>query len=70
MDESKNIYKVSPYECEQILNYKIPETYNIIHSDNPALINKNTANFARKQQIVDRLGKIEEKWTYILFKDH
>ena len=28
------------------------------------------AKFASKLQIVDRLGKIEEKCAYILFKDH
>ena len=65
-----NIYQVSPYEYDQIPNNNITESYKIDHSDTPGLINKNTAKFARKLQIVNRLGIIEEKCAYILFKDH
>ena len=69
-DRSKNIYQVTPYEYEQILNNKITESYRIDHCSIPALINKDTAKFASKLQIVDRLGKIDEKCPYILFIDN
>ena len=69
-DKSKDIYQVSPYEYEQILYNKITESYKIDHSDTTTLINRDTAKFVTKLQIVDRLGKIEEKCAYILFIDH
>ena len=49
---------------------RITKSYRIYHSDTTALINKDTAKFASKLQIVDKLGKIEEKCAYILFKVH
>ena len=69
-DKSKNIYLVSPYEYEQILNNKITESYKLDCNDTTTRINRDTGKFASKIQIVDRLGKIEEKSAYILFKDH
>ena len=69
-NKSNNIYQVSPHEYEQILNNKITESCNIDHTDTPKLINKDTAKFSSKLQIVHRLGKIEEKCTNISFKDH
>ena len=57
-DKFKNIYQVCPYE--QILNNKITESYKIDHSGTPILINRDTAKFANKLQIVNRFGKIEE----------
>ena len=64
--KSKNIYQISACEYEQILN-KITESYEIGHSDTITQINRDTAKFARKMEIGDRLGKIEEKSAYILF---
>ena len=69
-DKSKNIYQVIPCEYEQILNNKIMESYKIDHSNTITKINRDTAKFTSKMQIVNRLGKIEEKSAYILFKDH
>ena len=68
-EKSNNIYQVSPCEYEQILN-KITESYKIDHSDTITQINRDTAKFAQKMDMIDRLGKIEEKRAYILFKDH
>ena len=58
------------YEYEQILNNKITESYRIDHNNTPALINRDTAKFVCKLQIVDRLGKLKEKCANILSKDH
>ena len=58
-DKSENIYQVRPYEYEQILS-KITESYRIDHNT-PTLINRDTAKFVSKLQIVDRLGKLKEK---------
>ena len=67
---SKDIYRVSQHDYEQILNNKITESSKIDHSDTITQINGDTAKFASKMQIIDRSGKIEEKCAYILFKDH
>ena len=70
MYKCKNIYQISTNEYEQILNNKITESYRIDYSNTPALFNKDMSKFMSKLQIVDRLGKIEGKCAYILFKDH
>ena len=67
-DKSKEIYQVSLWEYEQILN-KITEFNRIDNDNTPALINSDT-EFVSNLQIVDRLGKLKEKCAYILFKDH
>ena len=69
-DKSNNIYQVSPQEYEQILNDKITESYKLDHSDTITQINRDTVKFAQKVNMIDRLGKLEEKSAYILFKDH
>ena len=69
-DKSNNIYHVSPHEYERILNDKITESYKLDHSDTITQINRDTAKFARKVNMIDRVGKFEEKCAYILFKDH
>ena len=69
-DKSNNIYQVSPHEYERILNDKITESYKLDHSDTVTQINWDTAKFAQKVNMIDRLGKLEEKSAYILFKDH
>ena len=47
-DKSKDIYQVSPYEYEQILNNRITESYRIDHSDTTTQINGDTAKFTSK----------------------
>ena len=69
-DKSNNIYQVSPHEYERILNAKITESYKLDHCDTITQINRDTAKFAQKVNMIDRLGKLEEKSAYILFKDH
>ena len=69
-NKSNNIYQVSPYEYERILNDKITESYKLDHSDTITQINRDTAKFAQKVNMIDRLGKLEEKSAYVLFKDH
>ena len=46
--KSKNIYQVSPYEYEQILNNKITESYRIDRCNTHVLINIETDKFANK----------------------
>ena len=60
-DKSNNIYQVSPHEYERILNDKITESYKLDHSDTITQINRDTAKFAQKVNMIDRLGKLEEK---------
>ena len=67
VDKSNNIHQVSPCEYEQIFDNKISESYKIYHCDTITQINGDTAKLARKIEIVDRLGKMEEKSAYILF---
>ena len=55
---------------ERILNDKITESYNLDHSDTITQINRDTAKFAQKVNMKDRVGKLEEKSANILFKDH
>ena len=69
-DKSNNIYQVSPHEYERILNDKITESYKLDHSHTITQINRDTAKFAQKVNMIYRLGKLEEKSAYILFKDH
>ena len=69
-DKSNNIYQVNPYEYERILNDKITVSYKLDHSDTITQINRDTAKFAQKMNMIDRLGKMEEKSAYILFKVH
>ena len=69
-DKSSNIYQVSPHEYERILNDRITESYKLDHSDTTTQINRDTAKFARKVNMIDRVGKLEERSAYILFKDH
>ena len=47
-------YQVNPCVNEQILNNKITESYKIDHSDTITQINRDTATFARKMDMVDR----------------
>ena len=60
-DKSNNIYQVSPHEYERILNDKITESYILDHSDTITQITRDTAKFAQKVNMIDRLGKLEEK---------
>ena len=69
-NKSNNIYQVSPHEYERILNDKITESYKLDHKDAITQINRDTAKFAQKVNMIDRLGKLDEKSAYILFKDH
>ena len=69
-DKSNKTYQVSPHEYERILNDKITESYKLDHSDTITQINRDTAKFAQKVNMIDRVGKLEEKSAYILFKDH
>ena len=43
---------------------------NFKYSDTITQINRDTAKFAQKVNMIDILGKLEEKSAYILFKDH
>ena len=69
-DKSNNIYQVNPYEYERILNDKITESYKLDHNDMITQINRDTAKFTWKMNMIDSLGKMEEKSAYLLFKDH
>ena len=69
-NKSNNIYQVSPHGYERILNDKITESYKLDHSDTTTQINRDTAKFAQKVNMIDRVGKLEERSAYILFKDH
>ena len=69
-DKSNKTYQVSPHEYERVLNDKITESYKLDHSDTITQINRDTAKFAQKVNMIDRVGKLEEKSAYILFKDH
>ena len=40
------------------------------HSDTTTQINRDTAKFAQNVNMIDRVGKLEERSAYILFKDH
>ncbi len=55
---------------ERILNDRITESYKLDHSDTTTQINRDTAKFAQKVNMIDRVGKLEERSAYILFKDH
>ena len=68
--KSNNIYQVSPHEYERILNDRITESYKLDHSDTTTQINRDTAKFAEKVNMIDRVEKLEERSAYILSKDH
>ena len=69
-DKSNNIYQVSPHEYERILNDKTTESCKLDHSDTITQIIRDAAKFAQKVNIIDKVGKLEEKSAYILVKDH
>ena len=69
-DKSKNIYKIKPSKYQEILKSKITNNYKIDYNNTIEQINKDTAKFASRLQIEDRLGKFKKKEAYILFKDH
>ena len=46
------------------------QNHKLDHSDTITQINRDTAKFALKVNMIDRVGKLEEKSAYILLKDH
>ena len=46
------------------------ESYKLDHSDTTTQINRDTAKFAQKVNMIDRVGKLEKRSAYILSKDH
>ena len=69
-DKSRNIYKIEPFEYNGILYNKIIKTYKINNNDTINDINNDTGRLTNKLKIKDKLGKLNSKNAYILFKDH
>ena len=69
-DKSKNIYKIRPDEYQNLLLNKISNSYRLDYNNTLSKINEDTAKFANKFNISDRIGKMAKKSAYILFKDH
>ena len=69
-DKTRNIYLINPSEYIRILQDKVTNNYKLDHEDSISQINRDTNTFASKLKINDKMGKLEEKCAYVLFKDH
>ena len=59
---------ISPSYYHRILQNKITDTYKLDDMDSVSKINNNTAKFANKVHINDRIGILVKKIAYILVK--
>ena len=69
-DKSRNLYKIDPLLYKKILHDKITEKYKSDQDNIIDQINKDTYNFTNKLNIKNKLGKLNRKNAYIIFKDH
>ena len=61
LDQSKNIYKISPSNYHRIQQNKNTNTYKLDNIDTLSQINNDTARFSSNLHINDRRGKLEKK---------
>ena len=69
-DKSRNIYKIDLTQYRKILHNKITEKYKLDHDVIDYQINRDTYDFTNKLDIENKLGKLNRKNAYIIFKDH
>ena len=67
-DKSRNLYKIDPIQYKKISN-KITEKYKLDQNNIIDQINKDTYNFTNKLNIKNKIGKLNRKIAYIIFKD-
>ena len=69
-DKSRNLYKMSPSDYNNLKLNAITKDYKIDNNNTMWMINNDTLNHANRLDLTDRIGGVKLKESYILIKDH
>ena len=69
-DKSRNLYKMSPSNYNNLKLNAIRKDYKIDKNNTMLKMNTDTLNHANRLNLTDRIGGVKQKESYILVKDH